>query len=125
MVGLLIGAGIGALSSVSVSNKLLETEIEKTQTQMESINNNFGGPAGGPGSQQAGQGGPGSMGGPGGEKFNGTTSVSQVSDINAVVDFVVLAQLLGLGLALTILSSLSACVAIARFSPLEILRERS
>lgn len=124
----MIGAGIGAASSVSVSNKLLETEIQKTQTQMESINNNFGGGMGDAPGNNGGpgmQGGPGGAGGPGGEKFNGTTSVSQVSDINAVVDFVVLAQLLGLGLALTILSSLSACIAIARFSPLEILRERS
>ena len=77
---------------------------------------------GGPGMQGDNQGGP---GGPGNEKFSGTTSINKVDDINAVVDFTVLGQLLALGLALTIIGSLAACVAIARFSPLEILRERS
>ena len=49
----------------------------------------------------------------------------QVDNINAVVDFKVLTELLGIGLLLTIISSLSACIAIARFSPLTILKERS
>ncbi|MDO5426737.1 MAG: hypothetical protein Q4F54_03195 [Coriobacteriia bacterium] len=120
----MIGAGIGASSSVGVANKLLETEIESTQTQMQNIESNFGGDMrpGGPGMQGDNQDGP---GGPGNEKFSGTTSINKVDDINAVVDFTVLGQLLALGLALTIIGSLAACVAIARFSPLEILRERS
>lgn len=121
----MIGAGIGAASSVSVANKLLESEIENTQSQMQSINNNFGG-----GMEQGDQGGPdagGPGGGPGGgaEKFNGVANINQINDINAVVDFAVLVELLGLGIALTLISSSSACIAIARFSPLEILRERS
>ena len=59
------------------------------------------------------------------ERFNGIAQVSQVDNINAVVDFKVLTELLGIGLLLTIISSLSACIAIARFSPLTILKERS
>lgn len=116
------------MSSVNVANLLLETEIENTQSQMQNIQGNFGGDMGegGPGGMQESQGGPGGgPGGPGGEKFNGMVSINKVNDINAVVDFTVLAQLLALGLALTIIGSLAACVAIARFSPLEILRERS
>lgn len=128
LVGLVIGAAVGSLSSVNIANSLLENEIENTQSQVESISNNFGAsmsdmPGGG---QGGGPGGPGGSEGPGGhDKFSGVTSVSKVDSINAVVDFTVLAQLLGIGVLLTLISSLAACIAIARFSPLEILRERS
>lgn len=132
---LLIGAGIGSLCSVSVANKLLETEINNTQNDMENINRNFG-----RGNfrnneenipneetseeqnekQDIKEEQPMKQ-----ERFNGVASVSQVDNINAVVDFKVLTELLGIGLLLTIISSLSACIAIARFSPLTILKERS
>ena len=129
IVALLIGAGIGSCCSVSLANKLLETEIQNSQSQMQNIDKNFGGPMGNnspDGQQPDGN----KSGGPGGmrqsnDKFNGVVSISQVDSIEAVVDFKVLAQLLGIGLLLTIISSLSACIAIARFSPLTILRERS
>lgn len=132
LVGLIIGAVIGSACSVNIANKLLENEIQNTQSQVESISNNFGAnmsdmPGGGMTPPDGGgQGGQGGQGGPGGsDKFNGVVSVSKVDSINAVVDFTVLAELLGLGLLLTLISSLAACIAIARFSPLEILRERS
>lgn len=132
---LLIGAGIGSLCSVNVANKLLETEINNTQNDMENINKNFGRgnfrnneenipeaeTSEEPNEKQnikddkpIEQ-----------ERFNGIAQVSQVDNINAVVDFKVLTELLGIGLLLTIISSLSACIAIARFSPLTILKERS
>ena len=60
------------------------------------------------------------------EKYNfGLANVSEVDNINAVVDFKVLAKLLGIGIALTLLSSLASMIAISRFSPLTILKERS
>ena len=54
----------------------------------------------------------------------GIAKVSEVKSIDAVVDFKVLAELLGIGVILTLLSSLASIVAIARFSPLQILKER-
>ena len=80
MVGLLIGAGIGASSSVGVANKLLETEIESTQTQMQNIESNFGGDMGpgGPGMQGDNQGGP---GGPGNEKKTEDVDKNSVDNI--------------------------------------------
>ena len=45
--------------------------------------------------------------------------------MNAVVDFKVILQLLGIGLLLTLISSASAMISISRFSPLTILKERS
>ena len=56
--------------------------------------------------------------------FN-VTNVEEIDRIDAVVDFRVLLQLLGIGIALTLLSSLASMIAISRFSPLTILKERS
>lgn len=121
MIALAVGSVIGSLTSVPVANKLLETEILNSQSQMESINKNFGGDMG--------------PGGPGGQtppdkpeqdnKFDGMVEMKEVEDIEAVVDFTVLAELLAIGVGLTIISSLASVIAIARFQPLTILKERS
>ena len=113
--GLLVGAGIGATCSVKVANNLLQTEINNATSDQENIKQNFGNPDD---SNQKNH------------NFdfntmNGTINIETVDDINAVVDFKVLAQLLAIGIALTIISSVSASIAIARFQPLNILKERS
>ena len=120
--GLLIGASVGALSSVSVANSLLANEIENASTDMEDINKNFGGGMGerpDTSNKQGGRGNKGNM------NFNGVVNIEQVDSMKAVVDFKVLLQLFAIGVSLTIVSSISSCVAIARFSPLTILKERS
>ena len=65
---------------------------------------------------------------PGNDKGNfndfGIAKVNEVDSIDAVVDFKVLGQLLGIGVLLTLVSSLASMIAIARFSPLQILKER-
>lgn len=117
LFGLLIGAGVGAVSSVNVANSLLENEISNATEDMENINQNFGG------GMENDKGG--SHGKNNDMKINGVVNIEQVDSIEAVVDFKVLLQLLVIGVSLTIISSISACVAIARFSPLTILKERS
>lgn len=119
LVGLTIGAGIGAASSVSVANNLLANEIANASEEKEDINSNFG--FGGPGGRDF----PGGMMVGKDSKINGVVDIEQVDSINATMDFKVLAELFGIGILLTIISSLSACVAISRFSPLQILKERS
>ena len=118
ILGLLIGAGIGALSSVKVANSLLENEIENASTDMEGIRENFGGMS------MPSEGGRPSRN-PGAFKFNGIVNIEQVDSMEAVVDFKVLLQLLLIGVSLTVVSSISSCIAISRFSPLTILKERS
>ena len=59
------------------------------------------------------------------EKIQGVAEIEEVHEIQAVVDMKVLGELLIIGLGITILSSVSSMVAIARFSPLTILKERS
>ena len=58
-------------------------------------------------------------------KFNGNNKIQEIDTINAVVDITVIAQLLGIGIILTLVSSLASMISIQRFSPLTILKERS
>ena len=116
IVALTIGAGFGSIASVPVANQLLENEINNTNNQYEDISKNFGERP----SSNADN--------PKREKrdFNfGVAKVNQIKDIDAVVDIKVLLKLLGIGLALTVISSSVSMIAISRFSPLTILKERS
>ena len=123
LIGLLLGAVIGSASSVSVANGLLSQEITSAQTQTENVNANFGH---GPGSDSTSSTSTTSPNAPTtNNKVNGVANVSQVKSIDAVVNIQVLAELLGIGLCLTLISSLSAMISIANFRPLTILKERS
>ena len=110
-ITLLLGAGIGASMSKSVSNALLSSEIEAAETSSNDMANNFN-PGGGI---------------PDFNNFptNGVASVSAYDSINAVVDIQVVVELLGIGIILVLISSLSSMISIQRFSPLTILKERS
>ena len=107
IISLIIGAMCGAGMSKSVGNMLLQNEIESSQTQKEEISNNFGGK------------------GPMDIKYSGMVSVESIDTIDAVVNVTVVMQLLGIGVILTLISSLASMISIQRFSPLTILKERS
>ena len=102
-----IGAVCGSFLAKPVGNMLLENEIQSVQEETEQISNNFG------------------KGGPMDMNLGGTVNVQTIDTINAVVDITVVAQLLGIGLALMLVSSLASMISIQRFSPLTILKERS
>ncbi len=57
--------------------------------------------------------------------FNNRAPVETIDSMEAVVDFTVVMQLLGIGILLTLMSSLASMISIQRFSPLTILKERS
>lgn len=109
VISLLIGAGLGATMSVSVSNNLLESEISKASEEKNDISENFGG---GRGTEMF-------------DKVNGVAEVQAFDSIDAVVDIKVLGQLFVLGIILTLISSSASMISIQRFSPLTILKERS
>lgn len=90
-----------------IGNMLLQNEIESSQIEQEEISNNFG------------------KGVPMQMNFGGNTKVQSIDTIDAVVDFTVIMQLLGIGIGLTLISSLASMISIQRFSPLTILKERS
>lgn len=150
IISLLIGAGIGSVSSVPVSNMLLANEIENANSKYNDISRNFGrGVPEAPQNENIDETEekledntkdnsseetsdentetnvidiePNND-----EKYSfGLANVSEVKTIDAVVDFKVLAELLLIGISLTLLSSLATMIAISRFSPLTILKERS
>ena len=137
MFSLVVGAGVGACLSVPVSNKLLESEISNAQDKYEDIGRNFGkggfNPTNMPNvpdkenktSEETNNETETKKDTKDFKDFNfGIAKVSEVDSINAVVDFKVLAELLGIGILLTLISSLASMIAIARFSPLRILKER-
>lgn len=121
MIGLLFGAAIGSVSSVKVANAMLASEIASANEKQEEIRQNFGGP----GQNSVKETTEIPSGTDKTDVTNGVVKISEATDINAVVDFKVLLELLGIGLGLTLFGSLSAMISIARFSPLAILRERS
>lgn len=104
---LLIGAGIGSAISVPVSNSLLQNEINASSEQTQNIDKNFGGDRG-----------------PGGH-INGVVQVQAFDRVDAAVDLKVLAELFGIGILLTLISSSASILSIQKFSPLTILKERS
>lgn len=116
-VAIVIGTIIGSLITVPVSNKLLENEIESTQTESGDIANNFG-MQGGKGQIGMRQGGKGDIR----ETFAGTDYVDK---LNAVVDVKTICELVLIGIVLTICSSAISMAFISRYSPLKILSSRS
>ena len=65
-----------------------------------------------------------SGGGGGGFRGMGRQMVSYLSDVSSATDWVVVLQLLGIGLALTLLSACVAVASVMRYEPLKILSER-
>lgn len=112
VIALLLGAGIGATMSKSVSNLLLSSEIESSTNSANEVANNFRPDKG-------------EMSGFNNTPSNGIVAVSAYDSIDAVVDIKVIGELLGIGIILVLISSLSAMISIQRFSPLTILKERS
>jgi putative ABC transport system permease protein len=106
IITLCIGAVCGTYLSKPVGNMLLQNEIETSETEKEEISNNFG-----KGHMEM--------------SYSGTAQIQSIDTIDAVVDFTVIAELLGIGVLLTFISSLASMISIQRFSPLTILKERS
>ena len=102
---LIMGAFAGSLLSKPVSNKLLQNEIESSKEAKNEMNENFGGHM---------------M-----NKISGVVNIEAYDSIDAIVDFKVIIELVGICLVLILVGSLTAIVSIQRFSPLEILKERS
>lgn len=124
LAAIVIGAGIGAAASVPVSNSLLAAQVEQQQTQNQSQNENFGRPDE-PGNGFAG-GGAGMRGGTMMDMFaGGAQNVTYLDQINATTDFSILLQLIGIGVGLTVLSSLAAVIFVLRYEPLKILSNRT
>lgn len=119
---LLLGTAIGGAASVPVTNALLASQISAQETQQANRQQNFGRPGGmdGGGADAA----PADLPTGGGFRGMGRQMVSYLSDVSSATDWVVVLQLLGIGLALTLLSACVAVASVMRYEPLKILSER-
>lgn len=121
---ILVGAAAGAVISVPVSNKLLASQISAQQSQSRQVAANFGRGR----SNQTNTAAGGNMPSGGFGNFMnraGRGVVSYVSDINAATNWSVVLEMLGIGVLLTIISSIAAVVIILRYEPLKILTSRT
>lgn len=120
LAAFLIGTTAGACLSVPVTNQLLAGQTASSQTSQEQIAGNFGKD---PSQMQApGNNGGQSMQQPG---IQGGGPVSYIDSVTSAADLTVVLQLVGVGILLTIVSSLAAIVTITRYEPLEILSSRT
>lgn len=130
LVAFLIGTTAGACISVPVTNQLLAGQAQSSQQSSEQIAGNFGfepgdmpqGNFNGGGKMEAMGGG--DMGGRGGME-NAGGPVSYITSVASATDLTVVLQLIGVGILLTIVSSLAAVVTITRYEPLKILSSRT
>lgn len=124
-VAIIIGTAIGAFTSVPVTNALLENQISSVQSQQQQVAENFG-RGGFDGNTDSAKTPPspnqgfGTMGG----KGNMAQNISYVDSISSATDLTVILKLMLMGLALTVISSLTSVIFVERYEPLKILSQR-
>ena len=131
MIAVILGAGIGAASSVPVTNALLEGQVESQNSQQTQMEENFGRPgdfAGGfPGGNMGGMPSniPDDIGGgknPFDDMFKG--AANYITEVDSAMNLTVVFQMIGVGLLLTLVASAASVLFIMRYDPLKILANR-
>ena len=141
MLAVVIGAGIGAVSSVPVTNALLEGQVQSQNNQQNQMDQSFGRPGNMGGNMGDGMMG-GNMGGDmpsdipsdvpsdiGGGKNNRFENMfggaaDYITEVNSAMNLTVVLQMIGVGLLLTLLASAASVLFIMRYDPLKILANR-
>lgn len=134
LAAIIIGAGVGAVGSVPVTNALLENQVESQQSRSDRIEQGFGrAEAPTPPDGEAATAPEGMDGGKGGfmggmqNAFNtmmGRTENAYVTEVSAAMNFTVVLQMLGIGLLLTLISGGASMLFVMRYEPLKILANR-
>ena len=125
-----IGGGIGAVTSVPVTNSLLASQIEAQESQMELDEDAFGRDSNFDRGSM-----PGNMGGgmPGNMPFMSDMeempgfvgdAANYVQEVSSATDVGVLLKLLGIGVLLALIASAASVIFITRYDPLKILANR-
>lgn len=132
MIAVIIGAGIGAVSSVPVTNALLAGKVESQNSQQTQLSENFGRPGNFGGEFPGGNMGgmptdvPNDIGGgnknPFENMFGG--AADYITEVNSAMNLTVVFQMLGVGLLLTLVASMVSVSFIMRYDPLKILANR-
>ena len=138
MIAVVIGAGIGAVSSVPVTNALLEGQATSQSNQQNQMDQNFGRPGnmggGFPGGNMGGMPSdipsniptnmPDMNGGknPFGDMFG--DAADYITEVDSAMNLTVVFQMIGVGLLLTLVASAASVLFIMRYDPLKILANR-
>lgn len=135
MVAVVLGALIGGISSVPVTNALLKNQIESQKTQQTDVDKsfgrsaNFGGMPGNMPNMPSGSGfsfpdrsGSSEIDNPFEKAFSG--AANYVSEVNSAMNLTVVLQMIGIGLLLTVIASAASVLFIMRYDPLKILSNR-
>jgi len=115
---IIIGTAAGAATSVPITNKLLEQQVESSNTTESQQEENFGRAPGGGNADTD------NMQKPSDSSNQNMSGAEYVTQVSSATDFTVVAQLIGIGILLTIISGCVAVVFILRYDPLRILSNR-
>lgn len=119
MVAVIIGAIIGAVCSVPLTNTLLEDQIQSQNASVEQIQQNFGRNEIPGGKMEIPQ-----M--PGGNRFEQMmqSSADYITEVDAAMNITVVLQLLGIAVGLTLAAGAVSMLFVMRYEPLKILANR-
>ncbi len=128
MIAVILGAGIGAVSSVPVTNALLEGQISSQNEQQTMMEDNFGRPGnmGGFGGGMPNNMPPDDIGGGKNNIFQNfmNDTADYITEVDSAMNLTVVFQMLGVGLLLTLIASAASVMFIMRYDPLRILANR-
>ena len=133
MIAVILGAGIGAVSSVPVTNTLLAGQLESQTSQQTQFENNFGRPGnmgtfpGNMPSDMPSDIPSGIPSGFGGDRFAGIfgdAAAEYIQEVDSAMNLTVVFQMIGVGLLLTLLAGAASVMFIMRYDPLKILANR-
>lgn len=135
IIAVLLGATIGGVFSVPVTNALLAGQVADQQDQSQQMEQNMGRPGnmGGFGGGMPDMGG--SSGGGGGmpnfgdmgdfaNLFGGSAQTNYVTSVSSAMNLTVVWQMLGIGLLLTLVAGAVSMLFVMRYEPLKILANR-
>lgn len=120
LISVIIGASIGAVSSVPVTNALLENQVASQNSQTEQVEQNFG-----RGSMKSDIGY--TMRDKGNlftDMFNTSKENSYVTEVSSAMNLTVVLQMIGIGILLTLISGMVSMLFVMRYEPLKILANR-
>ena len=133
MLAVVIGAAIGAVSAVPVTNALLEGQVQNQSNQQNRVDQSFGRPGNMGGGFPGGMSGmpsdlPSNMGGgnPFGDMLGGVfnDAANYITEVDSAMNLTVVLQMIGVGLLLTLIASAASVLFIMRYDPLKILANR-
>ena len=123
LASVILGAGIGAVCSVPVTNALLKNQVSSQQSQSDRVEQSFG-RGDMPGGDSVPSDIPGDGGGnnPLGDLFGGANAY--VTEISSAMNVTVVLQMLGIAVLLTLAAGMVSMLFVMRYEPLKILANR-